>query len=306
VSARGRIWLIVAGIAVLAAACTAGLVALTRDDAKAKPVAKAPPLLIDLGVRDDAEARDLRRAAGLYAEGKRARAGTIFERYDSPDAQVGAAFASWPDTLSKLKALPQGAAVVRLHEGIALAAEGDEQAARRELLAATRAEPDTPYAVRADDFLHPHLAPGLPQFVPAEAYPASLARLSPAAQLAALARRSSVTDRLRYGAALQRLGRPVSARRVFDEAARRAPDDPEALAAAAVGRFDKDAPADAFARLGPLSRRFPRAQTVRFHLGVLLLWIGDVSDGKSQLRRARALGPETRLGREAERFLDRL
>jgi predicted Zn-dependent protease len=137
-------------------------------------------------------------------------------------------------------------------------------------------------------------------------YPAALARLAPAAQLAVLADSPKLADRLRYGAALQRVGRPVSARRVFDEAARRAPDDPEALTAAAVGRFDKDAPAQAFARLGPLSRRFPRAQTVRFHLGLLLLWIGEVREGKNQLQKARALGPETRLGREAKRFLDRL
>jgi len=305
-SARTRIWLIVGGVALLAAAGTAGLVTLTRDDAKTKPVAKAPPLLLDLGVRDDAEARAIRRAARLYAQGRRVRARAIFERYDSPEAQVGAAFAAWPDTLAKLKALPRSVAVVRLHEGVALAAEGDEQVARRELLAATRVEPDTPYAVRADDFLHPRLAPGLPLFLPSEPYPARLARLSPAAQLAVLAHGRSVADRLRYGAALQRLGRPVSARRVFDLAVRLAPEDPEALTAAAVGRFDKDAPAPAFARLGPLSRRFPRAQTVRFHLGVLLLWIGDVSDGKRQLRKAWALGPETRLGREAERFLQRL
>jgi hypothetical protein len=306
VSARTRIWLIVGGAALLAASGTAGLVMLTRDDAKAKPVVAPPPLFLDLGVRADAEARALRRAARLYGEGKRGDARVIFERYPSPEAKVGAAFASWPDTLEPLRSLPQDKAVVRLHEAVALAASGAEQAARRELLAATRVEPDTPYAVRADDFLHPRLAPGLPLFVPSTPYPARLARLSPSRQLVVLAHLRSLADRLRYGAALQRLGRPISARRVFDQAASQARDDPEALTAAAVARFDKEAPSQAFARLGPLSRRFPRAQTVRFHLGVLLLWIGDVSDGKSQLRKARALGPETRLGMEAKRFLERL
>jgi tetratricopeptide (TPR) repeat protein len=304
VSARARIWLIVGGIAVLAAAGTAGLVALTRDDAKA--VAKAPPLFLDLGVRDDAEARALRRASRLYAQGQRSEAHAVFERYASTEAKVGAAFASWPDTLSRLGDLPQRAAIVRLHEGIALAAAGDERGARRELEAAVRVEPDTPYAVRADDFLHPRLAPGLPVFVPSQPYPDRLSRLSPAAQLAALAHMSSLEDRLRYGAALQRLGRPVSAARVFDLAVRLAPQDPEALTAAAVARFDKDAPVKAFSRLGPLSARFPRAQTVRFHLGLLMLWIGDVPDGKRQLRKARALGAYTPLGKEAKRFLDRL
>jgi hypothetical protein len=50
---------------------------------------------------------------------------------------------------------------------------------------------------------------------------------------------------------------------------------------------------------------------VRFHLGLLLLWLARVEqnaveEGTSQLRRARALGPRTVLGREAERLLNRL
>jgi hypothetical protein len=45
---------------------------------------------------------------------------------------------------------------------------------------------------------------------------------------------------------------------------------------------------------------------VRFHLGLLLIWIGDAPGAKRQLQKVRALGPETRLGREAKRFLDRL
>jgi predicted Zn-dependent protease len=306
VSARTRVWLVVGGIAVLAAAGTVGLVSLTRNQPEEETVTEPPPIFLTFGVRDDAEVRALRRAQRLYQRGGRAEAGTIFERYSSPEAKVGAAFASWPDTLPRLRALPQNKAVVRLHEGIALAAAGDERAARRELEAATRVEPDTPYAVRADDFLHPRTAPGLPLFVPSEPYPARLARLSPAAQLEALSRLSTVSGRLRYGSALQRLGMPVSARRVFDEAVRAAPDDPETLTAASVARFDKDAPELAFSRLGPLSRRFPSAQTVRFHLGVMLLWIGDLADGKKQLEQTVTLGPKAPLGKEAKRFLDRL
>ena len=105
--------------------------------------------------------------------------------------------------------------------------------------------------------------------------------------------------------ALQRLGRPVSARREFDRAARSRPNA-ETLTAAAVARFDKSRPAAAFSRLGPLTRRYPSAQTVRFHLGLLLLWIGDVPNARKQLGRAVDLGPTTRLGTEAKRFLDRL
>jgi tetratricopeptide (TPR) repeat protein len=305
-SARTRVWLIVGGIAVVAAAGTVGLVALTRDHPQKQAAAKAPPLFLYFGVREDAETRALLRARDLYQRGGRAEAGRIFERYDSTEAKVGAALASWPDTLPKLQALPQGKAVVLLHEGIALVATGDQREARRDLEAATRVEPDTPYAVRADDFLHPRSAPGFPFFVPSDPYPSRLTHLRLAAQLKALSRLSSVSGRLHYGFALQRLGKPISARRVFDETVRAAPNDPEALTAAAVARFDKDAPQRAFSRLGPLARRFPRAQTVRFHLGVMLLWIGDVADGKKQLRKAVALGPKSRLGKEAKRFLDHL
>jgi hypothetical protein len=85
-----------------------------------------------------------------------------------------------------------------------------------------------------------------------------------------------------------------------------APDDPQTNVAAAVARFDKANPAVAFSRLGPLARRFPRAPTVRFHLGLLLLWMARVDEAKAQLLKARSIAPRDPLGREADRFLDRL
>ncbi len=136
--------------------------------------------------------------------------------------------------------------------------------------------------------------------------PVGVARADQLARLAQAAADGGVRARLLYGVALQRLGRPISAEREFAAAAAAAPENPEAQVAAAVGRFDKDAPQRAFSRLGPLARRFPRAPTVRFHLGLLLLWLGDVKDARVQLRRAAAEGPATPLGREAQRFLDRL
>ena len=126
---------------------------------------------------------------------------------------------------------------------------------------------------------------------------------------AALERRAKsgrVADLLRYGVALQRLGRPLSAERVYAAAARAAPNDPEARTAAAVGRFDKDDPARAFSRLGPLTQRFPHAATVRFHLGLLLLWIGQPEPAKKELRQAAREDRRGPIGREAKRFLDRL
>jgi predicted Zn-dependent protease len=153
------------------------------------------------------------------------------------------------------------------------------------------------------------MAPGLPTFVPSFGAPAAVTRLPADAQVAALARaarRRDVRAKLLYGVALQRLERPLSARRQFAAAAALAPRNPEAQVAAAVGRFDKDEPVQAFSRLGPLTKRFPRAPTVRFHLGLLLLWINDVPEARKQLRLARAEDPGTPLAREANRFLVRL
>ena len=46
--------------------------------------------------------------------------------------------------------------------------------------------------------------------------------------------------------------------------------------------------------------------TVRFHLGLMLLWMGQVEPAKAQLRQAKAIAPDEPLGREADRFLTRL
>ena len=86
----------------------------------------------------------------------------------------------------------------------------------------------------------------------------------------------------------------------------RKPHVPEAQVAAAVGRFDKARPADAFSRLGPLTRRFPDKATVRFHLGLLLLWSGEVKEARTQLVRATTVEPGSPLASEARKYLDTL
>ena len=253
--------------------------------------------------------------SGSLDEERRAAARRIFERYDSPEAQVGAAFAAWPDsslaTLERLAEERPRDSLVLLHLGYAnlWAGKSDEAAAawRR----AAQAQPDSASAQRADDALHPDFPSGQPFFVPSFRPPAGLAHLSPPAQLAALeqgARGNDARAKLLYGLALQRLGHRLSARRQYDAAAKLAPRDAEAQVAAAVGRFDKSRPAEAFSRLGPLTRRFPQAATVRFHLGLLLLWLaknqpGSVEEAKRQLRLAQREEPGSRLAREAKRVL---
>ena len=311
-SPRLRVSFVVAAAAVVAAGATVGVTLATRTNVPEPRVRKPPPLLLDLGVRSDPEARALARAAHLYSVGRRVQAGRIFARYRSVQARVGAAFAAWPNTLPRLRALvvhhPRNA-FVELHYALALAAGGRPRAARGPLEVAASAQPDTLSAVRAGTLLHPGMAPGLPVFVPSFSPPRAIERLAPQRQLAALAHAAAgggARERILYGVALQRLGRFVSARRWFAAAVRAAPDDPEARVADAVGRFDKDAPQRAFSRLGPLVRVFPHAATVRFHLGLLLLWVNQVKQAKAELRLARAAAPGTPLANEADLLLKRL
>ena len=208
--------------------------------------------------------------------------------------------------MEQLAKLYPEAAVVRFHQGLARlwAQRGDPVEAWQ---AAIDAEPDTPYAILAGNVLFPKLPRGLPTFVPSFSASGGITRLPPSRQLDALRRaaaRGGTPERLLYGVGLQRVGRPVSAARVFDRAAREDPTSAEAQVASAVGRFDKADPARAFGSLGPLTRRFPREPSVRFHLGVLLLWTGRIDAAQTQFRRASRIDAGSPLAREAARYLE--
>jgi tetratricopeptide (TPR) repeat protein len=307
-------------VAAIAAAAVAfvAVAVLSADGDSASPATTTepevrqgrPPLSLALGFRDDAEARDLTQAAARYQRGETTDAAALFAKHDSLEAKVGAAFAAWPDgTLDRLEQLAKlypEVALVQLHLGLARlwANEGDPVEAWRAVL---EAQPDSPYAVVAGNLLHPSLPRGLPAFIPSFEAPAAITKLPPARQLEALelaAQDGGVRELLLYGVGLERVGRPVSAARVFDAAARRYPDDVEAQVAGAVGAFDKDAPEKAFGRLGPLSARHPKSATVRFHLGVLLLWTGRVQGAERQFRLAAKSEPGSPLAREADRYLE--
>ena len=310
----------VSALAAAAAGLTIAATVLTGSDAQndtpkaaARPRPGAPPLVLDLGVRTDPEARALRRAAAFYSRKRYTVAGRIFRQYHSVEARIGATLSAWPDSRASLGALTRryptsGAAQVAF--GLGRFWRGDVTGARLAWRQAKRAQPDSLYAVRAGDFLHPEYpVPGLPVFVSESRPPPALDRLAPPAQLAYLRRRArsgTARDQLLYGVALQRLGRPRSAERAFRTAARLAPQNPEARTAAAVGLFDKDDPSRAFSRLGPLARRYPNAATVRFHLGLLLLWLGRVDEPRKQLRLARAAEPGSVAAKQAGEFLRRL
>lgn len=205
-------------------------------------------------------------------------------------SEVREALRAWPaGTIRRLRILAARyphSALVRLELGLALAFTGQNADAKRVWRAAQQAQPDSPSAVHAQDLRHPGTPPGLPPFVP------TFTRA-----------RTPVQRHLLQGAAFQQALLPVSAEREFATAAGAAPDDPEALTAAAVGLYEKDRPAEAFSRLGPLARRFPRAQTVRFHLGLLLIYFGDLRQARRELTLVRAAGPRTRLGQRAATLL---
>ena len=317
-SARARVITVTVVCALVAAGAAVAIGALQGDETKGvaaagqtAPKVGRPPLALELGVRDDAEAQDLRRASALYAGGHLAEAAALFDEYGSTEARIGSAFARWPDEsldrLNQLAALRPESAAVQLHLGLADYWTGDPgaEAAWR---SARTLEPDTMYAVTAGNLLFPQFFKGNPIFVTRAPLPAGFRSLSPAAQLDVLGARAttSVAAALQYGAALQRLGHQLSAEKVFRQAAARAPADPEAQVAAAVGRFDKAAPANAFSRLGPLSRRFPHAATVRFHLGLLLLWSGSIKGAQAQFVKAQKAEPGSPLALEAGKYLKTL
>lgn len=320
-TARTR--LLVAVAAALSAALVVGVTVLQADGGESpeepsRTAREAPPLELGLGIRDDALAGELRAAERTFDRGRRGAARARFdeilaEHPASIEAAVGAAVAGWPEgTVERLEELVEehpASGVVRLHLGLALFASGEDEAAVREWRAAEERDPDTPTALRAEDLLHPDMAPGRPPFVAQIVPPSGLRGLSPARQLAELERRAQTgeaEDWILLGIVLQRVGRPVSAERAFARAVELAPGDLDARVAAAVGRFDKDDPAQTFSRLGPLADEDPRAGVVRYHLGLALSWIGAVEEAKRQLRRTSEEAAGGFYGREAKRLLSRL
>jgi tetratricopeptide (TPR) repeat protein len=323
VSPRTRIRLIVGLAALAAGGIAVGATLMGRGggdeaSATARKQRGAPGLELSVLLRNDAEAKSLRQAERAYDRGNRAAARAQFAALlekdpNSLEAAVGAAVAGWPDTtlprLRQLAAEHPGSALVHLHLGLALYAAGDDREAAAQWTQALEVEPDTPSALRAEDLLHPDMAPGRPYFYPSFAPTLDLGKQSAAAQLEALRRQAAkggVKANILYGVALQRVGRPVSAREAFARSLELDPESLDAKVADAVGRFDKAAPAEAFSRLGPLAEAHPRSALVRFHLGLLLLWIRDVQEARTQLQRAADADRGGFYGKEARALLSRL
>jgi tetratricopeptide (TPR) repeat protein len=175
--------------------------------------------------------------------------------------------------------------VVQFNYGTALFCAGFDAEAARAYRRAKKTGRDTRYEVVADNLLHPrYFNQGYPLF-----------------------QYSGRDPLLIQGQVAQRNYHQETAERLWARAAKLHPNDPEAQVAAAVGRFDMDDLNASFSRLGPLAKRFPMSQSVRFHLGLLLVWTGqDRTLIVKEFRLARRLGPSTALGVQAKGFLDRL
>lgn len=177
--------------------------------------------------------------------------------------------------------------VVQFNYGSTLFCAGYVAEAAQAWQAAKQAGYDTFYEMKADLLLHPQY------FEPADG-------LYPIPEL------DTKDPLLLQGVLLQRQGREHSAEKLYLKAARLHPNDDQAQVAAAVGRFDEANLVPAFSHLGPLVRRFPHSQSVRFHLGLLLAWTSRRTLAVKEFRRARALGPATALGKQANSFLTQL
>jgi len=309
-----RVVLVVAIAAVVAAAAVVGVTLLqthgehtTVPGAVTKPLAGRPPLELEFGVRSDPEALALAQAETLFDRNHQAaRAAAVFRRYHSLEAQLGAAFTSWQGASSlgavtRLAAAHPNDPAAQFNLGMAEYWAGRNAAAATAWQRVARAYPDSPYSVDAEDALHSG-PPGLPPIV----LPSPLARFPTAARLAELKRAAAKPDaraKLLYGSALWTLKRPVSAEREFAGAARLAPHDDVARAAAAVALFSKASPVRAFAHLGPLTAVFPRSAAVQFHLGVLLLYVNENAKAAKHLRAAIADAPQSPYAKDARPLL---
>jgi tetratricopeptide (TPR) repeat protein len=200
------------------------------------------------------------------------------------EKQIRQAYKSWPKgsiaAMERLGREYPKDPVVQLYRGLALYWAGYLADAEVVLRSAKKIGRDTPWEVQADNLLHPQFQINYPTFVPTRADPL-----------------------LEQGARLQTQGKQHSALEVFEQAARKRPKDCDAAVAVAVAHFDKDRLDASFSRLGPLTRKFPRCQTVRYYLGLLLAWTGQRDPAIVQFQKAVELGPNTERGKGAAEFL---
>jgi tetratricopeptide (TPR) repeat protein len=223
---------------------------------------------------------------------------TTARRLGDPSADVALVVAGYdpkqPDaTVDRLKLMAPTQPFAAYELGVVQLWAGKVALATSALKAVRDAAPESFYGVKADDLLHPTMQAGYPLFVPAEDPPANATKASLAA--AAKASPNDAVAQLQYGAALQAEGHRTEALAAYRQAVKADPTSIEAQVALAVGGFAKDDPAKAFGTIGPLARDHAGDPSPRFHLGMLLLWIGQGEQATAQFQQVEKEAPGSRL-----------
>jgi tetratricopeptide (TPR) repeat protein len=200
-------------------------------------------------------------------------------------AQIRTAFHAWPHgtvrTMETLGREYPKDPVVQFYRGIALYWAGYISDAQAVLKTAKNVGADTLWRIQADNILHSEFLIGYPTYQPLTA-----------------------NLLLEKGSRLQQEGHQLSARAAFNEAVRAAPNSCEPRVAVAVSYFDKDDLNASFSRLGPLAQQFPKCQSVRYYLALMLGWTGQRDAAVEQFQKVVAMGPNTELGKGAAQFLE--
>jgi tetratricopeptide (TPR) repeat protein len=230
---------------------------------------------------------------------------TAAKKLGDPAADVALVVAGYspktPDaTVSRLELLAPSSPFARYELGVVQLWAGRLSQATAALKAVRDADPESFYGVRADDLLHPTMQPGYPLFVPADSPPAGATADS--LKAAADAAPDDAKAQLQWGSSLQSEGRRKEALAVYGQALKADPTSIEAQVALAVAAFSKDDPAKAFGTVGPLVRDHAGDPSPRFHLGMMLLWIGQPDKAQAEFRQVASEAKGTRLARLAEFF----
>ncbi len=262
--AGGDAWLALAAAQLAAGEPTEARLAVERSRDLADPRAEVALALVDYEPADpDASLDRVKAAASLVVEPPDAR---LFARYH--------------------------AAVVTLWTGRV----ADASAALREL---RQDDPESFYGVKADDLLHPGACSGYPGFVPEDgATPLSLDQAKAAAEAAD----AGVEQLVRYGAELVRAGRRREAAEVFARAVAIDPLSRTARVGRAIASFSKDDIGPTMSTVGPIVREQPRDPMARFHLGLVLLWLGQRDVADSEFRQVLESAPGSIYAKLAEQL----
>jgi tetratricopeptide (TPR) repeat protein len=307
----------------------------TSPFSETEPLQGRPPLVYDLPARYVVEGNAANRVRRLEALGEPASdtslalalAGALLDAGrerdavvrldeaaaqlgpDDPRVQVGRALAAYregnpqraDDLLAALAADRPDDPLPTFERGLVLLFAGDTARARDWLARARGLDREGFYGVRADNVLHPGIAPGYPPW-----FASRDLETGPISELQRRARAAPADpdEQLALAAALQADGKRREAREAASLAVAADPDDLDAQVAVAVLGFDKDRPAAAVGALGTILRGDRSRVEPRLHLGLLLSWIGRRDQAREQFRLAAAADPDGRLGKLARELAD--